>query len=114
MAENPLRTPTRVVPLSPTHLRVEWEGMAPVSLPYFEVRCQCPCAACVDEKTGKRTLRREAIDPAIRLTGVEPVGRYALGLRWSDGHSTGMVHFDRLFDLCREFGAPCETGDANA
>jgi DUF971 family protein len=36
--------------------------------------------------------------------GVNIVGRYAVQIDWSDGHSTGMYHFDRLRDLCESQG----------
>ena len=100
------RTPTRVVPKTPKTLEVNWDNDEKFELPYFELRLHCPCAACVDEKTGKRTLKPEDLSPEIRLMGAEPVGRYALGLRWSDGHSTGQVHFERLHELCLRFGKP--------
>jgi DUF971 family protein len=28
------------------------------------------------------------------------VGNYAIGIRWSDGHETGIYSFERLRQLC--------------
>ncbi len=32
---------------------------------------------------------------------IEPVGRYGIHIEWSDGHRTGMYHFDRLYELAK-------------
>lgn len=65
----------------------------------IDLRFACPCASCVDEMTGKRTLKRESIKPDIKIMKVEPVGRYGIHVEWSDGHRTGMYHFDNLYQL---------------
>lgn len=36
----------------------------------------------------------------IRALAVQPVGRYGLQVRWSDGHATGIYTFERLRALC--------------
>ena len=64
------------------------------------LRQLCPCAGCVDELTGVRTLRPEAVDEGVYPTAIHYVGRYALQFVWSDGHSTGIYTFDRLRERC--------------
>ena len=39
---------------------------------------------------------------AVGLTGIEPVGRYAVRLRFDDGHDTGLFSWDELLRLGRE------------
>jgi len=101
-----LRTPTRVEPDSSSlqNLLLAWNSGETYSVPYVELRFECPCAVCVDEKTGKRLITRDQVAKDVRPLGVEPVGRYALQIRWSDSHSTGMYHFDRLFEICEKSG----------
>lgn len=41
--------------------------------------------------------------PAARPLRAELVGRYALQIFWSDGHSTGIYTFPYLREIC-----PCE------
>ena len=65
----------------------------------LDLRFECPCATCVDEITGKRTLKRETLNPAVKPMKIEPVGRYGIHVEWSDGHRTGMYHFDRLYEI---------------
>lgn len=67
------------------------------------LRESCPCAACVSELTGKRTLDPRTVRPDIRADAISLVGRYAIQIRWSDGHGTGIFTFERLRADC-----PCQ------
>jgi len=96
--------PTRLEGFSPTEMKLEWNSGETFALPYFELRFECPCAGCVDEHTGRRTLQRTSISPTIKPVSASTVGQYALQITWTDGHQTGMYHFDRLFELCQEKG----------
>ena len=75
---------------------VTWQDGRMLAHRAFELRAECPCAGCVDEVTGERTLRRENVDPGVRAVEVGRVGRYALRFQWSDGHNTGIYTYERL------------------
>lgn len=62
-----------------------------------ELRFACPCAQCVNELTGERMLKLEAVPADVRPLRIEIVGRYALRIEWSDGHSLGIYTFDSLY-----------------
>lgn len=64
------------------------------------LRLFCPCAQCVDEWSGKRTIQAEKIPASLSLKLWNPVGRYAVKISWSDGHQTGIYSFDYLRQLC--------------
>jgi DUF971 family protein len=98
--------PKKVEPLDRETLRIEWTSGKAYAIPYREIRFQCPCASCVDEHTGKRIITREAVASDVRVAGAQQVGRYAIQLRFSDGHATGIFHFDSLMKLCQEIGKP--------
>jgi DUF971 family protein len=100
------RTPIQIEKFSPTEMRVLWSSGENYAVPFAEMRFYCPCAACVDEHTGHRILTREAVASDIRPSKVEPVGRYAIAIHWSDGHSSGIYHFDTLFEICSRAGKP--------
>ena len=102
MAQLPI--PTQIEPASPTEIRLAWNDGAAWAVPYVELRFYCPCANCVDENTGQRVIEHSSISPEIRATGVQLIGRYAIQIAWSDQHSTGMYHFDRLRELCEKTG----------
>lgn len=97
-------TLTKIEPLGPIEVFMEWNTGEKFSVPYSELRFHCPCASCVDEHTGKRTLARSAIRADIQPKNVQLVGRYAIQFTWNDGHDTGMYHYDRLFELCKNHG----------
>jgi DUF971 family protein len=64
------------------------------------LRRACPCAQCVNEWTGQRMLKPEAVPDTMRIDDISIVGRYALNFRWSDGHETGIYSFGYLRELC--------------
>jgi DUF971 family protein len=68
-------------------------------IPFKTLRALCPCAGCVDELTGVRTLDVEAIPADIAPTHIELCGNYALRVEWSDGHSTGLYTWQRLAEI---------------
>ena len=67
------------------------------------LRLACPCAACVEEMTGRPLLNPAVIPGDIRPLSLALVGAYGLRISWSDGHGTGIYTFDRLRASC-----PCE------
>ena len=97
-------SPTSINPLSASEIDLQWNSGEKFALAYVELRFECPCAVCVDEKTGVRVIKRESIPADIRVMGAHPVGRYAIQFQWSDRHSTGMYHFENLHALCLKAG----------
>ncbi len=86
-------------------LLIEWDQAGHQGFfPARNLRLACPCAACVEEMTG-----RPMLDPAMVPDNVQPVslalvGAYGLRVAWSDGHGTGIYTFDWLRSRC-----PCDT-----
>ena len=83
-------------------LRITWADGRACDYNAAALRRVCPCAQCVNEFTGERMLRPEAVDDALTIEDVEIVGRYALNFRWSDGHQTGIYSFRYLRELCEQ------------
>ena len=81
-------------------LEIQWQdGHVSVYEPRY-LRLNCPCAGCVDEMTGQRTLMPSMVPEGIYPTAIHYVGRYALQFIWSDGHDTGFYTFETLRRLC--------------
>ena len=97
-------SPIAVNPLSATEIRIDWSTGERFALPYIDLRFECPCAVCVDEKTGVRVIKRESIRPNIQVLAAQVVGRYAIQFNWNDGHSTGIYHFETLHEICLRSG----------
>ena len=66
----------------------------------YQLRANCPCAMCVNEDSGRRVLDTKKIPLDISTKRVDKVGRYALTLHFSDGHSTGIYTYKNLRKLC--------------
>ncbi len=80
-------------------LEITWHDGAVHRLPFRFLRCECPCAGCIDEMTGIRTLDIETIPEEIKPTGIAFSGNYALKITWSDRHDSGLYTWDRLRSL---------------
>jgi len=95
--------PPRITPielaLNRGELAIKWSDGHDARLALRLLRERCPCAGCVDEWSGKRTVDVAAIPTDIRPLEMTPVGRYAVQISWSDGHSTGIYSWDLLLKL---------------
>ena len=75
-----------------------------VNFPFVFLRGQCECAHCVNEWTGERILDPQSIPEEIFIQQMELVGSYAVRIHWSDGHSSGLFTWERLWKLSEEAG----------
>lgn len=82
-------------------LRIEWDLSGHEAFfPARDLRLACPCAACVEEMSGRPILNPATIPSDIRPVSVALVGAYGLKIQWSDGHATGIYTFERLLGSC--------------
>jgi ATP-binding protein involved in chromosome partitioning len=82
-------------------LLIEWDQAGHQGwFPARELRLACPCAACVEEMTGRPLLDPARVAAAIQPVSVALVGAYGLRITWSDGHSTGIYTFQMLLKNC--------------
>ena len=65
-----------------------------------DLRLACPCAACVEEMTGRALLDPDRVPADIRPVSVALVGAYGIRIQWSDGHGTGIYTFAQLLKNC--------------
>lgn len=83
-------------------LGIEWSDGHKGVYPLRYLRQHCPCAACTDEMTGELRIKPDSVAMFIGVKDIEPVGRYALRFRWTDGHDTGLYSFTLLRNqFCR-------------
>ena len=68
--------------------------------PARELRLKCHCAVCREEMTGRPLLDPKSVSADIIAERVDLVGGYAIKVKWSDGHDTGMYPYDYLLALC--------------
>ena len=82
---------------------IAWSDGHLSSYPYGYLRRKCPCATC--EENGPPPDPGTSPFPVLGRKPLKPeraelVGRYALQVYWSDGHSTGIYPFQYLRESC--------------
>ena len=80
---------------------ITWPDGNSYQLPFQFLRGRCPCANCVDEMTGVRTLDLKSVPTNVRPTSIGFSGNYALKIDWSDNHNSGIYTWNRLMELSR-------------
>ncbi|MBI3021550.1 MAG: DUF971 domain-containing protein [Candidatus Omnitrophica bacterium] len=81
-------------------VRIRWQDGHESVYPARELRLACPCAACIDEVTGAVRIIATSVPQNVVPLKIDLVGRYAISIQWSDGHSTGIYAFDYLRKRC--------------
>ncbi len=77
-------------------LAVVWNDGREDLYDVVDLRRKCPCALCIDEWTRRPRLKPEDISDKVRPINIFSIGNYALGIHFSDGHTTGIYTFKYL------------------
>lgn len=91
-------TPSVIRRSDPTKIEIDWTDGHTTRFTPAELRGLCPCAQCVNELTGVRTIDPTAVSSDLRQSDVAMIGNYAISMRFSDGHHTGIYSFRYLRD----------------
>ena len=93
-----------------TGMTVDWRDGHESHWSFRWLRDACPCATCQEARVaeqrapgvGKAKLATllPMYEAPITPLDVEPVGKYALRFRWSDGHEAGLYSWDYLRNVC--------------
>lgn len=82
-----------------THVSVAYPDGRQKRIPNRDLRLNCMCALCVNEITGKKIIDANKIRPDIAPKGITPLGNYAVGIAWNDGHASGIYPYSLLATL---------------
>lgn len=93
-------TPSRIGQQGPRALAITWSDGHESVYDVRRLRLACGCATCVDEWSGAERIDAASIPEDVAPQRIQPVGRYAIQIDWSDGHQTGIYPFRRLRELC--------------
>ncbi len=91
--------PTEIAQRDARSLAIRWSDGVQSVIDVRALRLACGCASCVDEWTGEERLDASAIPDDVHPLRIQPVGRYAIQIEWSDGHATGIYPYRRLREL---------------
>ncbi|MCC9605842.1 DUF971 domain-containing protein [Blastopirellula sp. JC732] len=98
--------PQQLKLLDDGRLWIEWSDGAQLVYPVRMLRDQSPDALTMEkarleaEKPANvlPILRPEELAP-LRITGMNPIGRYAYQIKFSDGHDSGIYTYEYLYAL---------------
>jgi DUF971 family protein len=100
--------PQKLELTAPDRLRIAWSDGTIREYSVRELRENCPCATCREKRNAPPPpstalpILSAAETAPLRITAMNPVGRYAYGIEFSDGHDTGIYTLEAL----REMGQP--------
>src|SRR5205809_859927 len=109
-----IRKPLEIKRLGTNGVAVSWDDGTLQEIPSLRLRENCPCATCREKRgqgnhekplTTKKSLLKIVESSTAEETSLQqiwPVGQYALGMRWGDGHDTGIFTFSICLNLGRK------------
>ena len=84
-------------------LEIAFDDGSSFSIPFELMRVYSPSAEVKGHGPGQETLQVGKRD--VGITGVEPVGNYAVKPLFTDGHESGIFTWDYLYKLGSEHAA---------
>ena len=81
-------------------LGIHWSDGQESRHPLEDLRARCPCALCKAIQANPLAVQRRPQGEHLQALEVQPVGRYAIQITWSDGHRTGIYTYEFL----KQFG----------
>lgn len=78
-------------------LEIEFDDQTQASLSTEYLRVYSPSADVKGHSPGQEVL--QVGKRAVKIVAIEPVGHYAIRLRFDDGHHTGIYTWDYLHEL---------------
>jgi DUF971 family protein len=92
-------------------LEIDWQDGHRSAWSFAWLREACPCATCNEERKAqgrkpgdprpKPAQLLPLFTPPAKPAVARPVGRYALGFDWEDGHKGGIYSWEYLRRVCQ-------------
>jgi DUF971 family protein len=97
--------PTNLELRAEDKLAITWSDGQVREYTFRELRDKCPCATCREKRSAPAqpapllpVLAAAQLQP-LKIVDMSPVGNYAYGIAFSDGHDTGIYTLDLLREL---------------
>jgi DUF971 family protein len=104
--------PTKLELAANNCLRINWSDGQVREYAVGELRDKCPCATCREQRSAppppitQLPILSAAETQPLRITAMNPVGRYAYVIDFSDGHNTGIYTLESLRAFGHEVVSP--------
>lgn len=106
-----MTNPSEIRKLPDSSISILWSDGQSSIIAAERLRKACPCAQCLHAKgdnshekplTAKKSMLKvvtSSITEETKLIKIWPIGNYAIGLEWADGHNTGIYSFNYLREI---------------
>ena len=97
--------PQQLQLIDPETLQIHWDDGEVRNYRVGQLRDNCPCATCMEKRkappapTTELPVITTAEAQPLRIAKMEPMGRYAYAIHFSDGHDTGLFTLEALRQL---------------
>ncbi len=97
--------PTQLDKQGDDRLRITWSDDTLREYTARELRDACPCATCREKQKAppppptELPILAPGTGGPIQIAAMRPVGSYAYGITFSDGHDTGLFTLELLHEL---------------
>jgi len=80
-------------------ITLTWTDGSCICVNNRDLRLSCQCALCINELTGEKILKERDVKEGIAAKSVTPLGNYAIGITWNDGHTSGIYPYKTIREL---------------
>ncbi|NIL95837.1 MAG: DUF971 domain-containing protein [Planctomycetales bacterium] len=100
--------PTTIETIGDDQLEIAWNDGSVRRYGVRQLRDACPCATCREKKRAATQDQTQlpvlsaAETAPLKVLAMDPIGNYAYGIRFSDGHDTGIYQLELLRQLGEE------------
>jgi DUF971 family protein len=106
MPQTSLYDPENIAISKSKGIKIDWKDRHHSEYALRYLRDRCPCASCTGahgpkpEPEAVPATPFQMFQPALKIEDIEPVGNYALRIKWNDGHSTGIYSYEHFRNIC--------------
>lgn len=101
----PAMDPEHIAVSKSKGIKIDWRDGHHSEYQLQYLRDHCPCATCTGAHESDPVRLQpaspfELYKPKLKMLDVEQVGNYAVRIKWSDGHSTGIYSYRYFREIC--------------
>ena len=100
--------PTKLETIEDDKIQISWDDGVVRRYSIRELRDACPCATCREKRQAAPQdppalpVLSTAETAPLKVLAMDPIGNYAYGIHFSDGHDTGIYQLELLRELGEE------------